>query len=233
MSTQKQSSLTPRHVAIILDGNRRWAKLRGLPTKKGHYYGLYKALWPTVLDAPSQGIKYLTVWGFSTENWDRKAEEVDYLFSLFERGIRNRINALNHAGIRIKTIGQVDRFPAGLQSVIRDATERTKDNTKMTLTMALSYGGRQELVDAAKKLANKKPADITAESLAAALYDPALPDVDLLIRTSGEKRLSGFMPWQMNYAELYFTDKMWPDFRPADLAEALKDFAGRQRRFGS
>ncbi len=218
---------------MILDGNRRWAKKRGLPALKGHYHGLYKALWPVVLDAPNQGIEYLTAWAFSTENWNRSEEEVNYLFKLFERGIRNRVNQLNHAGIRIKTIGQVDRFPQSVQDTIADATERTAGNTKMTFTLALSYGGHAELIDAAKKLAGSKPADITEEAFAKALYDPDLPDVDLLIRTSGEQRLSGFMPWQLNYAELYFSDKLWPDFRPEDLAAALREFAGRERRFGS
>lgn len=223
----------PKHIAIILDGNRRWAKLRGLATEKGHYHGLYKALWPTVLAAPDQRVKYLTVWGFSTENWNRKPAELEYLFKLFERGIKNRITQLAHAGIRLNVIGEVERFPAPLQSVLSQAIERTAAGRRMTLTLALSYGGRREIVDAAKKLVGKKPAEITEESFAQALYDPALPDVDLLIRTSGEQRLSGFMPWQLNYAELYFTEKMWPDFGPDDLAAAIKDFRGRQRRFGN
>lgn len=223
----------PNHVAIILDGNRRWAKLRGLPAMKGHWHGLYKALWPVVLDAPSQGIKNLTVWGFSTENWKRSPKEIDYLFKLFERGIRNRINELNHAGIKVQVIGQVERFPEPLQKIIREATERTAANTTMTFTLALSYGGRSELVSAAQKLSGKKPHEVTEQSFAGALYDPNMPDVDLIIRTSGEQRLSGFMPWQGSYAELYFTDTMWPDFRPADLAAALADFARRQRRYGS
>lgn len=231
MSNSDRSKV-PNHVAIILDGNRRWAKLRGLPAVKGHYHGAYKALWPTVLAAPDQGIKYLTVWAFSTENWSRKQNELDYLFKLFERGIRNRINELNHAGIRIKTIGQLDRFPKSVQQTITEAAERTAGNTKMTFTLALSYGGRAELVAAAKKLAGKRPSQITEAAFTKALYDPDLPNVDLLIRTSGERRLSGFMPWQLNYAELYFTDKLWPDFRPEDLAAALTEFAGRQRRFG-
>ena len=220
------------HVAIILDGNRRWAKLRGLPAFKGHYYGLYKALWPVVLAAPEQRIKFLTVWGFSTENWNRKAEELDYLFKLFERGIRNRVNQLAQANIRIKTIGETNRFPEKLQRVIAEAIERTAENTGMVFTLALSYGGRHELVSAAKQLADGEASAVNEQSFGAALYDPELPDVDLLIRTSGERRLSGFLPWQAHYAELYFTDKLWPDFRPDDLAEALKDFAGRGRRFG-
>lgn len=222
----------PNHVAIILDGNRRWAKRRGLPAMRGHYYGLYQALWPVVLDAPKQGIRNLTVWGFSTENWNRDPKEIEFLFKLFERGIRNRINQLNHAGIRIQVIGQVERFPERLQEIIAEATERTQDNAAMTFTMALSYGGRSELVAAAKKLSGKKPHQVTEQSFAKALYDPNLPDVDLIIRTSGERRLSGFMPWQGTYAELYFTDTLWPDFRPDDLAAALQDFASRQRRYG-
>ena len=228
---KKPQATLPNHVAIILDGNRRWAKLRGLPAAKGHYHGAYKALWPTVLAAPDQGIKYLTVWAFSTENWSRKQAELDYLFKLFERGIRNRVNQLNHAGVRVKTIGQIDRFPKSVRETIAEAAERTAGNRKMTFTLALSYGGRAELIDAARKLAASK-AEITEEAFAQALYDPDLPDVDLLIRTSGEQRLSGFMPWQLNYAELYFSQKMWPDFRPEDLAAAVKEFAGRQRRFG-
>lgn len=223
---------TPRHVAIILDGNRRWARLRGLPAMRGHYYGLYKALWPVVLDAPHQGIDHLTVWGFSTENWNRKSEEINYLLRIFERGIKNRINYLNQANIRLKTIGQLERFPERVQKVIGEATTLTAANTGLTFTMALSYGGRHELVAAAQQLVGKKPAEVTEAAFAASLYDPDLPDVDLLIRTSGERRLSGFMPWQLHYAELYFTDKLWPDFRPDDLAEALRDFSGRKRRFG-
>lgn len=223
---------TPKHVAIILDGNRRWARKRGLAASQGHYYGLYKGLWPVVLDAPNQGISHLTVWGFSTENWNRSPEEIDYLFKIFQRGITNRINQLNHANIRVKFIGQVDRFPEALQAKMREASERTEDNTGMVFTMALSYGGRAELVAAAKKLAAQGPAAVTEKAFAKALYDPELPDVDLLIRTSGQQRLSGFMPWQLNYAELYFTEKLWPDFRPEDLAEAIKEFTGRQRRFG-
>lgn len=229
----KAKSATPQHVAIILDGNRRWAKRRGLPAQKGHYYGLYKALWPVVLEAPDQDVKYLTAWGFSTENWNRSETEIKYLFKLFERGIRNRLNELNHANIRVQAIGQIDRLPEKVQQVITEATERTKANTGMTFTLALSYGGRAELTQATQKLVGQKPAEITEQSLANALYAPDLPDVDLLIRTSGEKRLSGFMPWQTKYAELYFTETMWPDFRPHDLAEAIQDFAARQRRFGS
>ncbi len=224
--------VTARHVALILDGNRRWAKRRGLPAMKGHWHGLYKALWPVVLAAPEQGISHLTAWGFSTENWNRSKTEVEYLFRLFERGVRNRINELNHAGIRVQAIGQVERFPRKLRDVLAEATERTKDNTETVFTLALSYGGRTELVEAAKKLAGKKPHEITEKSFAQALYDPDLPDVDLIVRTSGEQRLSGFMPWQGTYAELYFTKKQWPDFRPEDLTAALKDFTARQRRFG-
>jgi undecaprenyl diphosphate synthase len=228
-----QAKSHPEHVAIILDGNRRWAKLRGLPAQKGHYYGLYKALWPVVLDAPNQGVKHLTAWGFSTENWNRSEKELNFLFNLFERGIKNRINALNHANIRIQTIGQIDRLPKPVQAVLADAAERTRENTGMVFTLALSYGGRAELTAAAQKLVGHKPSEITEEMVGQALYDPNLPDVDLLIRTSGERRLSGFMPWQTKYAELYFTDTLWPDFRPADLAEAIRDFGRRQRRYGS
>lgn len=223
----------PKHVALILDGNRRWAKQRGLPALKGHWHGLYKALWPVVLAAPEQGITHLTAWGFSTENWGRSKQEVEYLFRLFERGIRNRINELNHANIRINAIGQIDRFPKKLQDVLREAAERTAGNDGMTFTLALSYGGRAELIAAAKKLVGKKPHEITEKSFGAALYDPDLPDVDLIIRPGGEQRLSGFMPWQGTYAELVFSKKQWPDFRPEDLAAAIQEFQVRQRRFGA
>ena len=223
----------PKHVALILDGNRRWAKRRGLPAMKGHWHGLYKGLWPVVLSAPEQGITHLTVWGFSTENWNRSPSELEYLFKLFERGIRNRVNELNHQNIRINAIGQIDRFPKKLQDVLQEAMERTGGNDGMTFTLALSYGGRSELVAAAKKLAGKKPHEITEESFGKALYDPDLPDVDLIVRTSGEQRLSGFMPWQGTYAELIFSKKQWPDFRPSDLAAAIREFRGRQRRFGA
>lgn len=227
-----QQNELPAHVAIILDGNRRWASLRGLPDSIGHYHGLYKALWPTVLEANRHGIEHMTLFGFSTENWNRRQAEVDYLFKLFETGMRRKLSMLQSSNIRFKAIGQLERFPDGMQRMISQAVEQTAANTGLTLTFALSYGGRQEILQAAQKLADQRVGEVTEELFSESLYDADLPDVDLLIRTSGEKRLSGFLPWQAAYAELYFTDTLWPDFGPADLAAALADFAGRKRRFG-
>ncbi len=223
----------PAHVAIILDGNRRWARLRGLPASVGHYHGLYKSLWPTVLEANRLGIGHMTLFGFSTENWSRRQTEVDYLFKLFETGIRRKLTTLQSANVRFRAIGQLERFPEPLRRIIAKAVEATAGNTGLTLTFALSYGGRQEILQAAQKLADRRVAEVTEELFSASLYDADLPDVDLLIRTSGEQRLSGFLPWQAAYAELYFTETPWPDFRPADLTAALRDFAGRKRRFGN
>jgi len=233
MSTLENShNQLPTHVAIILDGNRRWAKLRGLPASIGHYHGLYKSLWPTVLEANRRGIGHMTLFGFSTENWSRRQSEVDYLFKLFETGIRNKLSTLKDTNVRFNAIGQRERFRGPQQRICSKAVEETAHNTGLTLTFALSYGGRQEILQAAQKLADKRVSEVTEELFSASLYDAELPDVDLLIRTSGEKRLSGFLPWQAAYAELYFTETLWPDFGPADLAAALADFAGRKRRFG-
>lgn len=222
----------PGHVAIILDGNRRWAKLRGVPSSVGHYQGLYKTLWPVVEEAQRQGVSYLTVFGFSSENWQRKEQEIAYLLQLFEQGMRRRIHILKKANVRLRVIGELARFPQSLQDIVRRAVKETSTNTGLTLTLALSYGGRQEIVRAAERLRNDSR-NVTEQLFATQLYDAEMPDVDLLIRTSGEKRLSGFLLWQIAYAELYFTEVMWPDFSPKHFIQALSEFAGRRRRFGS
>ena len=229
---KQPAAVRPRHVAIILDGNRRWAKRRGLPAQAGHYRGLYYALMPTIEEAIKQGVEYLTVFAFSTENWNRKQREVNALMKLFEKSAEQKFEELLKANIRLKVIGQLDRFPDRLQELLRGIIDRSENNTGLTLTLALSYGGRQEVVSAAEKLRHSK-GKIDEEAFANALYEPTLPDVDLLIRTSGEQRLSGFLLWQAAYAEIYFTDTLWPDFGPKDLARAIKDFMGRQRRFGT
>lgn len=227
------ASQTPQHVAIILDGNRRWALRRGLPAYAGHYRGHYQTLWPIVEEAGQQGVRYLTLFAFSRENWTRQKTEVDYLLRLFERSIKRRISEIAEAGIRLRTIGEIERFPAKIQKMLADAIALTAPNTGLTLTIALSYGGRQEMVRAASLLTGQPASAVTEASFAANLYDAELPDVDLLIRTSGEKRLSGFLLWQIAYAELYFTETLWPDFSRAEFVLALKDFALRQRRYGS
>lgn len=230
--TKLTKANVPRHVAIILDGNRRWAKLRGVPSSVGHYQGLYKTLWPVVEEAQRQGVSYLTVFGFSSENWRRKEDEVSYLLQLFEQGMRRRIHILKKANVRLRVIGELERFPETLQTLVARAVDETKENSGLTLTLALSYGGRQEIVQAAEKLRHE-PGNLTEKLFATRLYDSEMPDVDLLIRTSGEKRLSGFLLWQIAYAELYFTEVMWPDFSPKHFIQALTEFAGRRRRFGS
>lgn len=223
----------PRHVAIILDGNRRWAAKRGLPATAGHYRGHYETLWPIVEEAHQQGVSHLTLFAFSQENWNRRPAEVDYLLRLFQRAISRRLGVINENNIRLRAIGELERFPQKIQTMLADAIELTKDNTGLTLTVALSYGGRRELVRAAKLLQEKPTEVITEASFAASLYDGELPDVDLLIRTSGEKRISGFLLWQIAYAELYFTETLWPDFSRAEFVKALQEFAGRERRYGT
>lgn len=222
-----------RHLAFIMDGNRRYARERGLPTLEGHRAG-YKTVKELGDWCLTRGIEVVTIWAFSTENWKRAEEEVGYLMDLLEWSLRNDIDEFHQKGIRLKVIGQRDRLRPSIVEGIKNAEERTKNNTKMTLVIALNYGGRAEIVDAVKHLIQTgvSAQEIDEAKVTSALYWPDMPEPDLIIRTSGEERLSGFLLWEAPYAELYWFQKNWPDFSEQDLDAALEDYTNRQRRYG-
>jgi undecaprenyl diphosphate synthase len=231
-------SKLPRHVAIVMDGNGRWAKQRGLPRTRGHAAG-EQALFDTVEGALDIGLEWLTVFAFSTENWKRPPSEVRYLMN-FNRGLlRRRRDELHARGARIRFAGRIDwKVPRSVLREMDGASELTRNNTAMTLTIAFNYGGRTEIVDAVKALVDDhgrgrlKGKRITPESISARLYHPDMPDPDLLIRTGGEMRISNFLLWQAAYSELWFTPVYWPDFSRENLYEAIRDYQKRDRRFG-
>jgi undecaprenyl diphosphate synthase len=225
----------PQHIAIIMDGNGRWAQKRHMPRTVGHAKGAagVKAL---VEHCAKHGIKYLTLFAFSTENWNRPADEVSTLMGLFVQYLEKEIGALAAAGVRLKVIGDVAGFPAELQTRIRAAETATQHNQAITLCVAANYGGQWDLVQAVKNWQAANPAanvsQLTQEQLAQHLSTSGMPDVDLLIRTGGEQRISNFLLWQSAYAELYFTDCLWPEFDDKELDKALEWYAQRTRRFG-
>jgi len=227
----------PRHVAVIMDGNGRWAERRGLDRVQGHRAGI-EAVRATVRAAHELGVRFLTLYAFSTENWSRPKGEVDALMGLLEHYLDAEIEELDRNGIRLRAIGRLDRLPELARAKLDEALDRTRDNGEMTVVFALSYGGRTEIVDAARKLARDveqgklDPEQIDEKTFSAYLYDPELPDPDLLIRTGGEARVSNFLLWQIAYAELHVTEVMWPDFRKSDLVEAIWDYQQRERRYG-
>jgi undecaprenyl diphosphate synthase len=220
-------------VAIIMDGNGRWARRRGLPTAAGHRAGT-KALRRTVEAAIDLGIHHLVVYAFSTENWSRPQEEVDALMEIFGETIERELSDLAEQGVRVRFIGRRDRAPEELHRKMEGMEDRTELNSRLGLWIAFDYGGRGELVEATRRIAESglDPREIDENVLAANLYAPELPDPDLLIRTSGEVRVSNFMLWQLAYAELIFVDRLWPDFDERDLRGALGEYAQRRRRFG-
>ncbi|MDE8342691.1 MAG: polyprenyl diphosphate synthase [Acidocella sp.] len=228
------SPVIPRHVAIIMDGNGRWAAARGLPRAIGHREGT-KAVRRTIEAAIDQGVQYLTLFAFSSENWQRPPEEVTDLTGLLRHYLRNELNELHENGVRLVVIGERDRFGPNLAAELAQAETRTAANTKLILVMALSYGGRADIVDAAKRAlaSGFTPDELSEAKFASLLATDGIPDPDLLIRTSGEERISNFLLWQTAYAELYFTDVLWPDFEAADFTKALAEFARRERRFGA
>ena len=223
----------PAHVAIIMDGNGRWAKKRGLPRSAGHRAGVERVR--TIIQVSSDiGIRYLTLFAFSTENWKRPTDEVDTLMSLLVEYLVKELPELHAKNARIRTLGDIPALPEELQKEIARAVETTKDNTGLTVNMAINYGARQELVEAVRRaLADGlRPEDVDEEWISSALYTAGEPDPDLMIRTSGEARISNFMLYQLAYSEIYLTDTYWPDFDEAEYAKALADYAGRSRRFG-
>lgn len=222
-----------RHLAIIMDGNRRWAKEKGLPSLQGHAAG-YDTLKRIGDACLARGIEVLSVFAFSTENWKRTQEEVGYLMDLLEKGLRNELADFGERGLRIRVLGRREGLRASILEAIKDAEEKTATNTKGTLCICLNYGGRAEIVDACKALiAEGIPAEKIDEAMISSkMYWPEMPEPDFVIRTSGEERVSGFLTWETAYSELYWSQKHWPDFDEAELDKALTVFTERKRRFG-
>lgn len=227
----------PQHVALVMDGNGRWAKARGLPRTEGHAAG-ESSLFDVLEGAVDIGVKWVSAYAFSTENWRRSPDEVRYLMNFNRDVIRRRRDEMNDLGIRIKWSGRRPRLWRSVINELQVAEELTKDNDVCTLTMCVNYGGRAEIADAVSRIAKDvaagrlDPSKISEKSIARYLYDPSLPDVDLFIRSSGEQRTSNFLLWQSAYAELMFVDTLWPDFDRLDLWDACLQYAGRERRFG-
>jgi undecaprenyl diphosphate synthase len=224
----------PTHVACVMDGNGRWAQRRGLPRTEGHAAG-EQALFDTVEGALDIGLRWLTAWAFSTENWRRPADEVRYLMGFNEALLVRRRDELHDKNVRVRFIGRRDwRVPRRVLRRMDETVELTRRNTGLTLTMAFNYGGRAEILDAVRELvASGTPADkITEKRVRNHLYAPDMPDPDLVVRTSGEFRLSNFMLWELAYSELVFTDVLWPDFRREHLFDAIREYQSRERRFG-
>jgi undecaprenyl diphosphate synthase len=224
----------PGHIACVMDGNGRWAERQGLARTDGHAAG-EEALFDTVEGALELGLRWLTVYAFSTENWRRPADEVRFLMGFNESLLMRRRDELHAKGVRVKAIGRRDwRVPRRVLRRIDEAVELTRHNTRMTLTMAFNYGGRAEIIDAVRSLvAAGTPVErISEKTLRAHLYDPSMPDPDLVVRTSGEYRISNFLLWELAYSELVFTDVLWPDFRRQHLFDAVREFQHRDRRFG-
>ncbi len=230
-------SLYPRHIAIIMDGNGRWAKERGWPRLKGHEQGARSV--QECLDACLEvGVEYLTLYAFSSENWKRPAIEVQGLMFLLEQYLGNKIEEMNENGIRFHAIGRLKELPVTVQERLQKAIAATAHNKKLTLTLALNYGSRNEIIDAVKAIAQKvahgtlDPNSISEELISKHLYTGGMPDPDLFIRTSGEYRISNFLLWQLSYAEITITPKLWPDFKKEDLLAAIEEYTSRERRFG-
>ncbi len=223
----------PKHVGIVLDGNRRWAKARGLKTIDGHKEGA-EVFKRVSLAAFEKGVTYLSAFVFSTENWQRAKEEVSFLMKLVVRAVELHLDEFHQKNIKIVVVGSRENVPKSVLNAIRRTEEKTSANSGGTLALCFNYGGRTEIVDAAKAIiaAGEEAERITEASFHSYLYKPELPDIDLLIRTSGEQRTSGFMLWRAAYAELLFIPKMWPDFTVDDLSDCIMEYARRQRRFG-
>jgi undecaprenyl diphosphate synthase len=219
----------PACVGIILDGNRRWAKARGLPAFEGHRAGM-EALTRAVRFVSESGVRHLIVYAFSTENWNRKEEEVAYLMDLFRESMQKQMRAFGKEGVRARFVGQRERFSDSLRQAMDEVEEETKGNDSLTLYVCLSYGGRAEIVAAANAAAAE--GEVTEETLMCHMWTAGMPDPDIVIRTSGEKRLSGFLPWQTVYSELFFINTFWPDFSKEEFDAILVEYAQRERRRG-
>jgi undecaprenyl diphosphate synthase len=227
----------PTHVAFIMDGNGRWAKRRGLPRSAGHQAGV-KILKEIVKISKELGIKYITTYAFSTENWKRPEKEVNFLMKLFEKVFLEELEKLNQEGVKVNIIGYKERLPQGVKDKVEQAMERTKNNDTLVLNIALDYGGRSEIIESVRNIGKSlidseiSLEDIDEKLISQGLYTNQQPDPDLLIRPGGEKRISNFLLWQLAYTELYFTDVYWPDFNKVAFLEVIKDYQQRERRFG-
>ena len=228
---------TPKHVAIIMDGNGRWAKKQGQERLFGHNFGV-ESVREVLKAAKELKVKYLTLYAFSTENWSRPKEEVDGLMDLLVRTIAGEVDELNRSGVILKSIGDIEGLPESCKEELKIAQEKTAHNTDITLILALNYSARWELINATKNIANKvesgelKSTDINEETINSALCTNQIPDPELLIRTSGEQRISNFLLWQIAYTELFFTEVLWPDFKKEDFYKAILSYQSRERRFG-
>lgn len=231
---QTTPALVPTHLGLILDGNRRWAKLQNLPTFEGHRKG-YENLKTIVTAAFDSGVEYISAYIFSTENWNRSREEVAYLMKLLLWIAKNEVEEFNKNNVRVRFLGEETHLSSKVIKAMRNAEAKTDKNTGGTLLLCLNYGGKQEIARAVSNLIDAKPEvkEITPEMIQDHLYEPQAPDLDLIIRTSGEQRISNFMLWRAAYSELYFVDVHWPAFTVEHLKQALGDFSERQRRFGS
>ena len=238
MSKQLEKRGIPGHIAIIMDGNGRWAEGQSLPRAKGHIEGVRRV--EEIIDtARNLGVKIVTLFTFSTENWNRPENEVSMIMNILSAVLEKKIQKLKQDNIQLRMIGRTDRIPQPLLKTINEVIRITKENTGLIVNLAFNYGSRLEIVDAVQRISravqNGELAvdDINEQTVSDALYTKGLPDPDLLIRTSGEQRISNFLLWQLSYAELYFTDKLWPDFDAKELKKAIMDYQGRERRFGA
>ena len=232
-NNEQDSASTPRHVAIVMDGNGRWARERELPREQGHQHGRIK-LHDVVRAFSERGVRYLTLYAFSTENWRRPSEEVQGLMTLAAEAIKQDAPRLHQEGARLLHLGRKDRLDPDIAAAIDRVVDVTKDNTGITLSVAFDYGGREEILEAARSLMREGVAadNIDESAFESRLFTNGLPDPDLIIRTGGELRISNFLLWQAAYAELYFTPTLWPDFGPQEVTKALDSYAARKRRFG-
>lgn len=221
----------PQHIAIIMDGNGRWANRKGLGRLLGHREG-YRNLREVLLNCSELGIRYLTVYAFSAENWRRPEEEVKGLFALIERAARDELRVMHRNGVRVRVAGRINELPSGLRQALLEGVETTQANEGITFTLAVNYGGRAEIVDAVRKIIAHPPNEVTEETVSAALYNPDHPDPDLMIRTAGELRLSNFLLWQSAYSELYISPAPWPEFSLDELLGAIASYQRRTRKFG-
>ena len=237
LSREIDKQRIPEHIAIIMDGNGRWATKKGLPRSFGHNKGV-SVLKEIIKASKNLGCKVLTVYAFSTENWTRPSKEVDYLINLFEKVLKKEIDELHQESIKIKFIGELSPFPNTLKSIINTSEELTKNNKNFILNVCVNYGGRQEIVKVAKEIALKtfsgeiKPSDVDEELINSELLTEGIKDPELLIRTSGEKRISNFLLWQVAYSEIYISEVFWPDFDEFEFLKAIIDYQSRNRRFG-
>jgi len=231
MSLKKMNNQTmPKHIAIIMDGNGRWAKERNLKRTAGHEEGA-KVVRDITTYCSNIGIKYLTLYAFSTENWNRPKLEVEFLMKLLDRYFKKELPVYLQNNVKFKAIGDISKFSKTLQKTIKDVEEKTSKCTGLTQVLALNYGSKDEIVRAVKKL-NEQNLEVSEESLESCLDTAGMPDVDIMIRTSGEVRLSNYLLWQNAYAEMFFTQTYWPDFNPSELDDIISDFTNRERRFG-